>query len=225
MRIFSMVFWGLSAVLALSAHDIITTKLTYTRDISRIFARRCQNCHSSQSPIPLLTYELARPWAVSIKEQVLSRQMPPWGAVKGFGNLSPDNGLSQEEIMIISAWVVGGAPQGDPSFLPSNLSKQSPQELKLPSQSSTRDALVVSNRSTIQKPLILAGIRPMNTNPVGSARITATFPDGHIEPLLWLFRYDPQWQQIFGFREPMLLPPGSIVEADSPLRFALETSR
>src|SRR5689334_16103235 len=34
---------GLSLSTA-SAHDIITTKLTYTRDISRIFNRRCVSC-------------------------------------------------------------------------------------------------------------------------------------------------------------------------------------
>src|ERR1700760_2037425 len=87
------------------AHDIITTDLTYTRDISRIFARRCVSCHSQSSSIPLTTYEETRPWAVAIKEQVLARTMPPFGAVKGFGSLAPDGALSQEEIMIISAWV------------------------------------------------------------------------------------------------------------------------
>ena len=70
--------------------------------------------------IPLVSYETVRPWAVAIKEQVLSRAMPPWGAAKGFGDLSPDGALSQEEILIISAWVVGGAPEGDPATLPKN---------------------------------------------------------------------------------------------------------
>src|SRR3954449_13223643 len=100
------------------AHDVITTNLTFARDVSRIFASHCTSCHGSGTNIPLTTYEEARPWAVSIKEQVLSRAMPPWGAVKGFGDLSPDHGLSQEEIMIIAAWVIGGAPQGNPALLP-----------------------------------------------------------------------------------------------------------
>src|SRR3954470_19871427 len=107
---------GLTARLA--AHDVITTKLTFSRDIYRVFASRCLTCHGTGSSIPLTTYEEVRPWAVSIKEQVLSRSMPPWGAVKGFGDLSPDHGLSQEEIMIIAAWVIGGAPQGNPALLP-----------------------------------------------------------------------------------------------------------
>src|SRR3954452_3829757 len=85
---------GLIALPA-AAHDIITTKLTYTRDISRIFSRRCVSCHSESSSVPLTSYEQVRPWAVDIKEQVISRAMPPWGAVKGFGDLAPDMGLSQ----------------------------------------------------------------------------------------------------------------------------------
>ncbi|HEY7306958.1 MAG TPA: cytochrome c, partial [Bryobacteraceae bacterium] len=106
--------WAASGV----AHDIITTNLTYTRDISRILARRCVACHGEAASIPLTRYEEVRPWAVAIKEQVLSRAMPPWGAVKGFGDLEPDHALSQEEIMIIAAWVIGGAPQGDPALAP-----------------------------------------------------------------------------------------------------------
>src|SRR3954466_3281184 len=86
------------------AHDVITTNLTFARDVSRIFASHCISCHGSGTNIPLTTYEEARPWAVSIKEQVLSRAMPPWGAAKGFGDLSGDTSLTQEEIMIIAAW-------------------------------------------------------------------------------------------------------------------------
>jgi hypothetical protein len=223
-KILAIVFCAFSTVLTLCAHDIITTKLTYTRDISRIFARRCQACHSSTDSIPLTTYEQVRPWAVSIKEQILSRQMPPWGAVKGFGDLSPDNGLGQEEIMIVAAWVVGGAPMGNPSSSALDTA-HSPLQQPSAEDRTITDGALVSNRSTIDKPLALVGIRPIGTVPVASARITATFPDGHVEPLLWLFHYDPKWPQIFRFREPVSLPSGSIVEADSPLNFALEITQ
>jgi hypothetical protein len=201
--------------LTLRAHDTITTKLTFTRDVSRIFARRCMGCHGAEASIPLLTYEQARPWAVAIKEQVLSRQMPPWGAVKGFGNLSPDNGLSQEEILLIAAWVVGGAPKGNLSLAPEVMS---PLVAPLPQ---TKDLLVVQSKATLKAPLIIAGVRPMSKQIVDSARIVVTFPDGHTEPLVWLYRYDPAWQQTFRFRSPMTLPAGSVVDAGSPLQFAL----
>jgi len=206
-------------LITLSGHDIITTNLTYTRDISRIFARRCQACHSSGDAIPLTTYEQARPWAVSIKEQVLSRRMPPWGAVKGFGHLSPDNSLTQEEIMVIAAWVVGGAPKGDPAFLPPvEAGNQS-----LNAHPALQDALIVTNRLRLERPIHVAGIRPIAGGPVDSARIVAIFPYGQVEPLLWLFHYDAAGNKIFRFREPVSLPRGSVVEAESPLKFALET--
>jgi hypothetical protein len=202
----------------LAAHDVVTTKLTYTRDISRIFARRCVTCHGERSSIPLTSYPQVRPWAVDIKEEVLARSMPPWGAVKGFGDLSPDNGLTQEEIFIIAAWVVGGAPQGDAALLP----RDQPAPLPAPREKLT-DALLVSTRTVLTKPLRMAGIRPQPEKLVASARITARLPDGRIEPLLWLYRYDPRWNRVFRFRNRVYLPRGTTVEASGPLRYYLET--
>jgi hypothetical protein len=45
--------WICALAQSLVAHDIITTNLTYTRDISRIVARHCSGCHGAQSAIPL----------------------------------------------------------------------------------------------------------------------------------------------------------------------------
>jgi hypothetical protein len=201
----------------LFAHDIITTNLTYTRDISRIFARRCVGCHAQGTSIPLTSYEEVRPWAVDIKEQVLSRAMPPWGAVKGFGNLSPDLGLSQEELLIVAAWVIGGAPQGDAGLLPRTM-----QSVSLPHAPPLSDALTVSTKSTIKQQITVTGIKPLPTSMVDSSRITAQLPDGRIQPLLWLYRYDPKWKRTFAFREPVTLPAGTVIQSSSPLQFALE---
>jgi hypothetical protein len=57
---------------------------------------------------------------------------------------------------------------------------------------------------------------------VDNARITARLPDGRIEPLVWLYRFDPKTQITFHFREALALPRGTVVESTSPLRFALE---
>ena len=65
-----------------------------------------------------MTYEEARPWAKAIKEEVLARRMPPWNAVKGFGDFKNDRGLTQEQIEMLADWVEGGAPEGDPAYLP-----------------------------------------------------------------------------------------------------------
>jgi hypothetical protein len=201
-----------------AAHDIITTNLTFTRDISRIFDRRCTTCHGPSSEIPLNTYEQARPWAVAIKEQVLSRSMPPWGAVKGFGNLRPDHALTQEEIMIIAAWVIGGAPQGDPAWLP----KQAKGKPASPPPA-IKNALTGGNQTNLSQPIVVAGIRPLADSVVESARITARLPNGSIQPLVWLYHYDPKWNRDFFFRELIRLPKGAVIETTAPVRFILET--
>jgi hypothetical protein len=201
------------------AHDIITTNLTFSRDVSRILARHCGACHGPGTSIPLTTYAEVRPWAVSIKEQVLSRTMPPWGAVKGFGDFSPDGGLSQEDILIIAAWVVGGAPAGDPHLLPKGISSSSVQA----SPPSLKDAIAIATREELKTPLHVAAIRPQSSAPVRSCRVVAHLPDGRIEPLLWLYHFDPKFPQTFRFRRPVDLPAGTIVESSGPLQFTLET--
>jgi hypothetical protein len=211
-RLFALAF--VVAVLA-SAHDVITTNLTFTRDISRIFAAHCLACHAEGSSIPLVTYEEARPWAVAIKEQVLKRSMPPWGAVKGFGDLSPDSGLSQEDIMIIAAWVIGGAPRGNMQLLP---------PMRAAAQAPTpamRDELIVETRVQLRAPLETWGIRPVTDAPIESARLIARLPDGRIEPLVWLYQFDPKMSHTFTFRSPLHLPQGTVLESSMPVRFAL----
>jgi mono/diheme cytochrome c family protein len=60
---------------------------TFTRDIAPILHARCVTCHRAGevAPMALLTYEDARPWARSIKNKVVSRQMPPWMAERAAG--------------------------------------------------------------------------------------------------------------------------------------------
>ena len=48
-----------------------------------------------------MRYQDVQPRAVDIKEAVLSRRMPPWGAVKGFGEFRNDQGLTQVELELI----------------------------------------------------------------------------------------------------------------------------
>src|SRR5262245_26162296 len=57
-----------------SAHEPITTKVTFNKEVVRILERNCLACHAPgkiKSDIPLTTYEEARPWAKAIKEEVL----------------------------------------------------------------------------------------------------------------------------------------------------------
>ena len=218
MKPIALVVCALVATIDAAAHDLITTNLTFARDISRIFARHCVACHGAGSSIPLTSYAEARPWAVSIKEQVLARTMPPWGAVKGFGDLSPDYGLSQEDILIIAAWVVGGAPQGNLQLLPPVQSD--PKAMTAP----MKDEVIVQTRAELNTPVEACGVRPITGVTVESAKLVARLPDGRIQPLVWLYRFNPQMPHTFTFRKPVNLPQGTVVESSAPVRFALESA-
>jgi hypothetical protein len=113
---------GLTAVLVLLgarstiAHDPITTKVTFAREIRAILSTRCTPCHApgGSAPMPLTTYEQVRPWARSIKEQVLTRRMPKWHAARGFGAFRNDPTLTPIEMALIVSWVDGGLPRNAP---------------------------------------------------------------------------------------------------------------
>src|SRR6266403_3663407 len=103
-----------------SAHEPITTKLTWTQEISRIVYKHCISCHreGGAAPMALITYDESRPWAKAIRDEVAERRMPPWGAVKGFGQFRNDQSLTDPEIEMLVLWVAGGAPKGDDIYLP-----------------------------------------------------------------------------------------------------------
>jgi hypothetical protein len=96
--------------------------VTFTKDIAPIFQDKCEECHrkDSMAPMSLVTYQEARPWARSIKERVVQRQMPPWHLDKtvGIQKFANDRSLSDQQIATIVKWVDEGSPQGDPKDMP-----------------------------------------------------------------------------------------------------------
>ncbi len=64
------------------------------------------------SPMALLTYQDARPWARAIEQKVTSREMPPWHIDRSIGEYLEDPSLSDREVALIGAWVDNGAPEG-----------------------------------------------------------------------------------------------------------------
>jgi hypothetical protein len=94
--------------------------VTFNRDVAPILFKNCAECHrpGEAAPMSLLSYKDARPWARSIREKVVSRQMPPWHADPHVGEWANDRRLSKSDIDTISAWVDAGAPEGDAKDLP-----------------------------------------------------------------------------------------------------------
>ncbi len=93
---------------------------TYTKDIAPIFFKNCAECHrpGEIAPMSLMTYKEVRPWAKAIREQVVSREMPPWHADPAHGQWANDKRMSQKEIDTILAWIEGGVKEGDPKDMP-----------------------------------------------------------------------------------------------------------
>jgi hypothetical protein len=95
---------------------------TFTKDVASIFQEKCQSCHRPDSiaPMSLVTYQQVKPWAKSIRERVLTRNMPPWHIDKtvGIQHFANDRSLSEQEIQTIVRWVDGGSLQGDLKDMP-----------------------------------------------------------------------------------------------------------
>ena len=95
---------------------------TFSKEVAPILFKHCANCHRPGqigSAVSLLSYETARPWADSIKQQVLRREMPPWPADPNRSvKFRNDPRLTQQEIDTLIAWVDAGAPKGRDADLP-----------------------------------------------------------------------------------------------------------
>ena len=94
--------------------------VTFTKDVAPILYRSCVECHRPTmfAPMSLVTYDEARPYARVIKQRVVSRVMPPWGADAPHGVFKNDPRLSEKEIATIVKWVDDGAVKGNDADLP-----------------------------------------------------------------------------------------------------------
>ncbi len=200
----------LVAIGSIEAHDIITTKITFAKEISRIIYKRCATCHhEGGSAFSLMTYDEARPWAKAIKEEVLERRMPPWEAVKGFGEFREDRGLTQEELETISSWVEGGAPEGDPKYLPSRPKLVDWQDPAAPKGASE---IILADGAKFVAASKVVAIRAQNLKAGSSVQIVAVRPDSSVEPLLWIYKYNPMFHRTYYYVDSIALPAGTKIE-------------
>lgn len=110
-------FFALVAV-GLTAANAATP--TFSKDVAPILYDHCATCHRAGElgPMPLLTYNDARPWAKAIRTVVAQGKMPPWQATQAHGVFSNDRRLTDEQRETLIAWADNGAPQGNPKDLP-----------------------------------------------------------------------------------------------------------
>lgn len=106
----------------------ITTEYTWSEHVRPIFREKCMNCHSAIGILPsefnMTTYAGtedrtgAKDWAYSIEEEILTKNMPPWGADPRYNSFKNHRFLTQEQIETIIEWARGGRPQGPQKDLP-----------------------------------------------------------------------------------------------------------
>jgi hypothetical protein len=186
------------------AHDVITTNITFDREILRLIHARCATCHRpGGTAFSLLTYNEARPWAVAIKEETLRRRMPPWGAIKGFGEFRNDQGLSSEELELIVSWSDGGVPEGNEKDIPP------PPKFSEEKYTHRKNEIVIEGDYKLTRALSLDGLWPAEVPTGTTMKITAQLPDGAILPLLWLKEYRPAFGHPFLLHNPPDLPAGT----------------
>jgi hypothetical protein len=120
---------------------------TYSREVSRIFQEKCQNCHRPNdiAPFALMNYQDAQTWAEDIKRVVEEKIMPPWKPVAGHGEFRDSYALSDEERQAIVSWVNAGSPEGDPADLPESRAQTGEWQLGQPN-------LIVEMRETYTPP-------------------------------------------------------------------------
>ena len=132
--------------------------------------------------------------------------MPPWGAVKGFGDFRNDQALTPEEMELIVNWSEGGVPEGEPIDLPAEPKFQAPLVI-----GAVKGELVVKGTLQLTRKFTLDGILPVTIPAKTSIQIVAELPDGSIEPLLWLENYQQEFAHPFLLRKPMELPARTII--------------
>jgi hypothetical protein len=218
-RILLVIVATVAALRSVLAHDPITTKVTWDREIAPLFQARCVSCHSpgGRAPMSLATYEEARPWARAVREEVLARRMPKWPVVRGYGDFANDPSLSPFEIALITAWADGGAPKTAPSPAARPGRLEPARSLPHEDAAALARSLTLPCSSTELPAGQMIALRP-SLQEGASLRLDLRFPDGRTEPLIWIRNFDPQFAETYRLRMPVTLSRGTRLLADGATR-------
>ena len=200
-----------SAIIVVQGHGFGNPP-TWNREVSRLVFDKCASCHRPEgTAFSLMTYQEAQPRAVAIKDAVLTRQMPPWGAVKGFGEFRNDTGLSQEQIEVITDWVEGGMQKGNNPNV-----KPEPPKFDKPPDAVPTGGITVHEGARLTRDLLLDGLVPGRMPDRQAMQVVAVRPNGSVEPLVWLYEYRERYRHAFLFRKPLSLPAGTVIRGLPP---------
>lgn len=148
--------------------------VTFAKDIAPIFQAKCEECHraGTAAPMSLITYAEVRPWAKSIRERVVSRQMPPWHIDKtvGIQHFQNDRSLTSLQVDSIVRWVDSGAPLGDPKDLPPRIEWPKDEQWQLAKQYGPPDFVIKSEAYTMPARGQDVWWKPLTEIPVSETR-------------------------------------------------------
>ena len=79
-------------------HVTTTNTVVFEREVAAILRRHCADCHAPGRPgAPLMSYEEVWLAREDVLASVLSRRMPPWAGVAGYGEFANGNALTPRE--------------------------------------------------------------------------------------------------------------------------------
>jgi hypothetical protein len=221
----ALLWWWLPAV----AHDPLKGTVTWDGEIGRLVQARCIGCHvdGGRGPMPLTSYDEARPWAKAMREEVVARRMPKWHAARGYGEFANDRSLTPFEIALIAAWVDGGAPKSrqrsgtPPSHDNAALtSAERAADWRPPLPSRVLD--LPCTETTLPRGRLL-GVRP-SLEEGASAGISVRMPDGRREIVAWIRGFEKEFTETYWLRKPLEIPRGARLEVDATGRCSVTVS-
>jgi len=87
----------------------------YAKDIAPLLQRSCVPCHSpgNIAPWSMTNHAVIRDYAPLMKDEILTRRMPPWHADRQPQAYHNDEMLKGEDLAMLVDWIDRGAPRGD----------------------------------------------------------------------------------------------------------------
>ena len=97
----------------------LSAQVTYSKEISRIFQAKCNQCHRDGdiTPFALDSYDAAVTWGRDILNTIEAGTMPPWKPMPGYGSFRDPRNLTDDEMRQVLDWFANGMPEGDPGDL------------------------------------------------------------------------------------------------------------
>src|SRR5204862_1232766 len=89
--------------------------VSYSTNIAPLLQSKCVNCHSpgNIAPWAMTNYDIVRAYGSSIKQKVLTGEMPPWHADPYYATFANDFSLTPGEAGALVQWINDGAPRDD----------------------------------------------------------------------------------------------------------------